>query len=245
MNLDFLASATLEDVAESKAVVRTGGQKKVRNPQGLAIRVFRTGEVYPSQELVDKFALEYAGKDAEHGYGFDVIDTDLFPSFKVAQRVILISPVKKAAGKVDLFGVTSYDKETGAPLASVMNQGAKTYGKDDLIPMIEEIYGIKFGTEEGQVEFLDLQLIANPATGEPWTTPREIAFIPKAISRGPNKGSVNTVRREKPQLYVLAPVSSTESNDSENAQSSDDQSAVNEANEILHSSEVAAEAATV
>lgn len=55
--LQFLKSAVVEEV---QATTRgTGGVRKERNPEGLAIRLFRSGAVYPSQALVDKFDLEY------------------------------------------------------------------------------------------------------------------------------------------------------------------------------------------
>lgn len=55
--LKFLNSAKVEEVvAPAKG---TGGVKKERIPDGLAIRLFRDGSIYPSQALVDKFNLEY------------------------------------------------------------------------------------------------------------------------------------------------------------------------------------------
>jgi hypothetical protein len=55
--LGFLKSAKVEQVPESAK--GTGGVKKDRTPEGLAIRLFKNGSVYPSQALVDKFDLEY------------------------------------------------------------------------------------------------------------------------------------------------------------------------------------------
>ena len=223
--LDFLATATVADVAE-KEVARKGGPRKQRNPEGLAIRVFRDGSVYPSAQLVDKFQLEYRHKENEvQGNAFDVIDTALYPTFQVGKRILIISAVDKTAPKNDLFGSVGYD-ETGVPLLSVMEQGSKTYGKDSLIPMIEEIYGIKFyvpavaakaadgdkpaveaQAEQAGVQFVDLELIANPATNEPWSLPngKTVTYIPKKVSRGDAKGTVSTIRRENPAYYAFIP----------------------------------------
>lgn len=204
--LDFLKTATISDVAETKAVHR-GGVRKQRNPDGgLQIRVFKDGSVYPSSELVSKFDLEYQPKDALlTGNGLDVVDTALYPAFKAQGRAILVSPVSRKEGKIDLFSSTGYD-EKGEPRASVLEQGAKTYGKDDLIPMMEVVYGIKFQEEQN---YIDLELVADPATGKPWSLPKGklVTFLPKAVSRGKDKGSISTVRREKPEFWALVPVS--------------------------------------
>lgn len=222
--LDFLLEATIEDVAEVKTR-GASGLRKQRNPEGLAIRVFRDGSVYPSQELVDKFNLEYGNKpngdEKATGNGFDVIDTALFPTFKAGKRILIVNPVAKAQPKVDLFGSTTYN-EDGTPKSSVLDQGNKTYGSKDLIPMIEEIYGIQFkkrvetegdGTTlpeptftEG-VEYVDMVLVANPATQQPWTLPagKTICYIPKKVSRGDDKGVVTTQRRETPFFYAFIP----------------------------------------
>lgn len=212
--LDFLNTVTILDVAE-KTTGRTGGPRKQRNPEGLAIRVFRDGSVFPSAELVAKFSLEYSNKGTEAGTrGFDVIDTQLYPNgIQVGRRILLVSPTFKTLPKVDLFGSTTYD-EAGAPKSSVLDQGSKTFGMDDLIPSIEEIYGIMFKKKvEGQdelsegEEFVDMLLVANPSTGEPWGLPngKQITYIPKKVSRGEAKGSVSTIRREIPQFYAFLP----------------------------------------
>lgn len=216
--LDFLAQATILDVAEKQPVARKGGPRKERNPEGLAIRVFRDGSVYPSLELVEKFGLEYTPKDITMvGNGFDVIDTQLFPQFQVGKRILIISPAQKSLPKVDLFGSTTYE-EDGSPKASVIDQGSKTFGADDLIPMIEEIYGLTFAKNataekdgvpavaavEG-LEFVDMVFVSNPATGEPWKAPKDVVYIPKKVSRGKDKGTVSAQRREKPELYAFLP----------------------------------------
>lgn len=55
--LGFLKSAKVEEVvAPAKG---GGGLRKERTPEGLTIRLFRNGSVYPSQALVEKFDLEY------------------------------------------------------------------------------------------------------------------------------------------------------------------------------------------
>lgn len=210
--LDFLATATINDVAEIKTAGAKGGPRKQRNPEGLAIRVFRDGSVYPSPDLVSMFDLEYANKPAEGqsvtGNGFDVIDTKLYPTFQVGRRILIISPVAKASAKVDLFASTTYN-EDNTPKSSVLDQGSKTFGSEELIPMIEEIYGIKFRRKDENegAEYVDMLLIGNPATQQPWMLPngKSVTFIPKKVSRGADKGAVTTTRRENPVFYAFLP----------------------------------------
>jgi hypothetical protein len=137
-----------------------GGVKKEWNPaSGLVIRLWKDGSVFPSQELVDFFQLEYSNALTEEqlaeikeglaekpfrGNGFDVIDSRDFPAFNLGdQRVLIIAPAEKDLPKVDLFSSVGYN-EDGTPKVTVMDQGAVTFGKDFLIPRIEEIYGIVF-----------------------------------------------------------------------------------------------------
>jgi hypothetical protein len=249
--LDFLTSATILDVAEHVTAKKIGGPTKERTPLGQAIRLFRDGSVYPSLELIEKFGLEYPkatvskqaiplpegsnpaaeqqfknvfsfGPQESQGFGFDVIDTDKASIFNFGRRLLIISPVSKAQPKVDLFASTVYN-EDGTPKASVIDQGAKTFGMDSMIPMVEEIYGVKFNRAakaatadetaiaaiEDGVEFIDLVVTAHPTTGLPWALPngKEVAYIPKQISRGKDKGTFSTVRRECPVFYALLPLS--------------------------------------
>lgn len=234
---DFLAGASIADVAETTAK-RVGGPRKDRNPEGLSIRIFRDGSVYPSTELVSKFNLEFVSAvkvgsnesanaegetkvksafkvEGDAGCGFDIIDTELFPAFKLpsGKRIILISPVNRKEGRVDLFASTTYN-EDGTPKSSVLDQGAKTFGTEEFIPMLESVYGIKFreaikDAPEGSpkftegVESVDLMLVADPSTGEPWK--KDVCFFPKKVSRGKDAGSYNVARREYVQMYALVP----------------------------------------
>lgn len=246
---------------EAKPRKAGGGSRKEWNPtSGLVIRVWKDGSIFPSQELVDKFDLGYrkqlpedelaalkeSNRKPDMGNGFDVADSQDFPTFKTPQRLLIISPVAKTEGKVDLFGSVAYrkvdeeDGKAGEPLISVMDQGTTTFGKDFLIPAIEEIYGITFfkpaiparpaveaKPAEGDqpevkgkdatpevpevpgVEYVDLVLIGQDGTeeSEPWTLEKgkEVAFLPKRVSRGEKRGDMTVVRRENPRMYVLYP----------------------------------------
>lgn len=147
----------------AQEVPKKAGPRKDRNPtDGLTVRIWRDGSVFPSEELVNRFDLSYRSKPTDEeaaaaktgaslpnpGNGFDVADSDDFPIFKVEQRVLIISPANRSQGKIDLFGSVGYNENDGTPLCTVMNQGATTFGKSFLIPRIEEIYGIKFSQPE-------------------------------------------------------------------------------------------------
>lgn len=154
---------TVSVIAQEEPTKRAGGGgvRKEWNPtEGLVLRLWKSGEVYPSQELIDEFDLEYRNALTEEqeeavkagtlekpamGFGFDVADTQEFPAFKVDGRFLIISPVPKdvKGGRVDLFSTVGYN-EDGTPKLKVFDQGLATFGKDFLIPRIEEIYGITF-----------------------------------------------------------------------------------------------------
>lgn len=235
--LSFLKSATVEAAVVAKK--GGGGPRKQRNPNPglLAIRLWWDGSVYPSQALVDKFDLEYregtiqeipakeaVGVEGTEGYkpatkatrktiteggnGFDVIDTKAWSQFKADGRMLLIAAVPKNAGKVDLFSSTTYD-EKGFPKSTVMEQGAPTFGKDTLIPMVEAIYGITLAKpEEGKEnkEYVDL-VVFEEAEGvnisEAFSVP--IMYAPKVVTRGADAGKPDYVRRDGATLYGFAP----------------------------------------
>lgn len=261
---DFLMSATILDVADSKKTpVST---KKNRTPSGLAIRVFRDGSVWPSLELVSQFQLEYPhaviSKEAiplpegshpaaepeyktvitvaEPGNGFDVFKSIDAAQFSAFGKMLIVSPVSRKAGKVDLFASTTYNKETGEPLSNVIDQGAKTFGADVLLPMIKEMYGLEL-TKEDEIDYIDLTFVANPATGQPWGLPagKTVTTVPKLVSRGADKGLLTMVRRENPSFYVLYPTSLIEAQNAAQAQTAVAQPVTQTTEEAAVASEVA------
>jgi hypothetical protein len=82
-----------------------------------------------------------------------------------------------------------------------MDQGSKTFGAEILLPMLREVYGVE-PNEEG---FIDLNLVANPATGEGWSFGDTPVYVPKVLSRGKVKGQKSVIRRENSVFYVLHP----------------------------------------
>lgn len=243
--LGFLQSAKVEEVQPQQKQQRVSKQ---RNPAEalLAIRVFANGSIFPSQALVDKFDLEYRDaairketlplKDGETiartknvydfpngvGNGFDLIDTRSWTiQWNASGHMLLLAATPKDAGKVDLFSSVAYDDKTGKPKVSVMEQGVQTFGKDVLVPAIEEVYGITFAKgeikdEKGTVvrpavdgvDYVDM-LVAEEVEGVNITArfSKDITFVPKKVTRGEHKGKSDYERREGVKLYGFVPAS--------------------------------------
>lgn len=221
--LSFLGKAAVENV--NIATKSTGVPKKQRNPNPtfLGFRIWSDGSVYPSQALVQRFNLEYPaatcnvvkdkdGKDknsfvvvGDQGNGFDIINTALWGQLTgVAKHFIAVAIAPKDSPKLDLFSATRYSSEAetlGKPLASVMDQGTATFGKETLLPMIEAAYGVK-PNEEG---FIDMQVITVEDGGINLRAENGVQLLPKVISRGEHKGKPDYTRRENVDIFMLYP----------------------------------------
>lgn len=232
--LEFLKDISIDESEIIKAAKKKGtggGRKKEWNPtHPYSIRLHKDGSVFPSEDLVELFDLEYrarpiataevngvseeeaqkATKWIQPGNAFDVFDSSEFPAFKSPQRFILANVVGKSAGKADLFASVTWNTETGEPENSVLEQGAATFGKSDLLGFVKDIYGIELNED---LPYVDLVLL--DSKGELKDTPpapfklagdKKIAFVPKKIARGEEKGKLTVVRREDPWLFVLYPL---------------------------------------
>lgn len=216
MSLDFLKQIKVEDVALPTKT--GGGRRKEWNPTITnAIRVWKDGSIFPSQQLVERFSLEYGSKPVEvekggpknkvSGNAFDIFESSNFPTLNTAnQNLIILNVTPKHVGKTDAFGSTSYN-EDGTPKTSVMDQGSATFGKDNLLPMLNKIYGI----EPGDKGFIDLVLLGTDGISAqvPFELPngKRVCMVPKEISRGNKAGEMTYARRESPIMFVLYPAS--------------------------------------
>lgn len=157
--LNFLSDIKLVAQEEQKPKVPARAKKDWNPTEGLTVRVWKDGSVFPSQQLVDQFDLSYRPQPTEEeiavakaagtvpytGQGFDVADSQDFPIFQTGgKRLLIISPAPRSQGRIDLFGSVGYNKKDNTPLYTVMNQGAATFGETFLVPRIEGIYGIVF-----------------------------------------------------------------------------------------------------
>jgi len=184
MDYSFLTSIKIVDTGRTKT-------PKSKSPEGLAIRVFADGSVYPSQELVNKFDLQYKHKDeAFPGNAFDVVDTANWKPMQAHPRMLMFGVTPKSAPKVDLFGSTKYSEE-GLPKANVLTQGAKD---ENLVELAKSLGWLT----EDQL-YTDLKVIVD----YPLNTEDGIAYIPKTISRGKDAGQTTYVRRENTTFYPV------------------------------------------
>ena len=226
MSLDFLKQIKIDETAipAAKKSSGGGGHRKEWNPTiELSLRVWKDGSVFPSAGLVERFELDYAPQpkvepptefpeadDAkptekwiQPGNALDVFSTVDFPAFQSPKPFILANITTKAAGRADLFAQVERD-EQGEPKTTVMTQGSNSFGKNDLIPMIKEVYGIEIGD---QVPYVDLVFIGQDGEKamKHFAVEKGFAFVPKTVSRGTEKGKPTVQRREDPWLFILLP----------------------------------------
>lgn len=198
-SLSFLSQVTISPVADTKVTVRTPKQYQ---PENADLRIFNSGAIFPSMALIAEFNLDYQAKGSDlPSFGFDVIDTAEMPSIVSPRRFIAISATPKSEPKVDIFGSTTYD-ENDAPKSTVATQGAATYGKETLLPLLKEVYGIE-PNEDG---FIDLIIHRDI----PFTSTNGIYRFPKTVSRGAKKGEIDYIRRENQTVFALIAVAPTE-----------------------------------
>lgn len=134
----------------------------------LILRVEANGSVYPSKALVAMFDLEYGNKGSNTGNGVDIFRSKDLLEFNVVNmnaempRALIFAVAPKISPSLDLFKTTGYNAD-GTPKASVLDQGAKTFGAKliraaiatykNLIPTLKE--------DVQKAGFLDLEIIQN------------------------------------------------------------------------------------
>jgi len=223
---DFLKTVTVNGTDKKKG---GGGRRIDRNPKQAHLRVYYDGSVYPSETLVATLNLEYDAKrpaeDAEpSGNGFDVyrsVDASHFISLGGNAKCIWISTVARTEGRIDLFGQAGYDKETGAVSASVLEQGSKTFGKDELLPMIKEVYGIELDKENKRhVDLVFVGADGAPGLLHPFkpSNGKTMVMVPKTVSRGKDAGTPTLQRRDEPSIFCLYPVDLIEGMEQESSE---------------------------
>jgi len=116
--------------------------------------------------------------------------------------LILAAISPKRSGKVDLFA-TCTTEEDGSPKLSVLEQGAATFGKESLLPLVASVYNA-VPNEEG---FIDLEFVEAYPLHQ--VVSNKIFMFPKRIVRGEDKGKLEYVRRENVSLFPLVPASAS------------------------------------
>lgn len=187
-NFDFLNN--IQPVEQEKTPRNNGRVATPKNPTGLRLRVFKDGAVYPSQELVDMFNLEYTNTDAvDSGNGFDVfssLDWIQLPKAnsdgEAITPVLFIASSSKDLPKIDLFGSCKLDN------TSVLTQGSK---RPELINKLREIYDLPVSETEDLL-FLDKNYVDLEIKQDVVVFPGLPAYyIPKKIIKGVNSGNMS------------------------------------------------------
>lgn len=195
MDFSFLKNTELTPIeVPAKKVGNNGRVAQERNPtNGASLRLFKDGSVYPSQEVADKYNLEYT-KD-KSGNGFDIFSSNDWSQYpKDAQPVMFISATAKSNPRVDLFGSA---REVNGELTSVMTQGSKTFGVE-LIKMIESTYNTTLFTEQKYVDLQIIEDISMPGSLN------GVSYIPKTVNKGEHVGMLTTERRDNAVINPLA-----------------------------------------
>jgi len=122
--------------------------------------------------------------------------TQIDEATRSARKLILVGISPKSASKVDLFNISKYN-EDGSPKMSVMEQGALTFGAENLLPMLEECYG----TTPNEDGFIDLCIVTGMNLAA--KVPNGIFLLPKVITRGKDAGKADFVRRENIAVYPM------------------------------------------
>lgn len=185
-NYSFLQNLVLVDTGRLR-------EPKINNPEGLAVRVFANGSVYPSIDLVAKFDLEYKNKDVpDRGNGIDVVDSTQWSVLANQPRTVLFGITPKGEAKVDLFASCRFNDD-GTPKSSVNTQGSLSTTLLDLV--------ISMGWLKEDQKYVDLKIVEE----YPIKTQNGIANIPKVLERGKKKGEESYERRENITFYPVEP----------------------------------------
>ena len=225
MDLSFLQDVKLEAVknvaTKSKATV-------VKLPEHADLRLFPNGRVYPSKEFAEAYKLEFMPKEilegqteptAVVGNGLEIFSSKdwgmIQGKLPEGVEIIFCAPIPKALPKVDMWASTKYD-EKNSPKASVFTQGANTFAKTRLVPMIASAYGIDWDT----TEYVDLKVDTTQIIGEP----SGLYHLPKIVSTGPHKGKADYIRRENLTIcpLIVADVKATAPTKAEETESAPD-----------------------
>jgi len=181
---DHLKNITLIDTGRVRP-------PKSSNPEGLTLRIFANGDVYPSKELVERFKLEYNSEDStQQSFGLDIVDSLEWTPTASMPRMILIGIVNKQEPKVDLFGTCRYNEDK-TPKSSVITQGPRS---EELLDLVRSL-----GYLTDEQKYCDLEFVVE----HPVTTQDGILYIPKTVARGANKGEKTYIRRENVSLYPV------------------------------------------
>jgi len=209
MDLSFLKNVEVKEVAVKAKAERV---KLEKFPiEGATFRVYKNGRIFTSPAVADEYSLEFSakeevvvpGKDSSEdttkevvaGNGLDIFSSENWQMIATPTPMLFVAIVPRQGNpKIDVYGSTSYE-EDGAPKRSIDSNTVSSFGKDILVPQLEEIYGINFE----EVDFVDLVMVTEYAI----EAPRGVFSIPKTVSRGDNKGDLVFVTRKNITVFPL------------------------------------------
>lgn len=156
------------------------------------------------QQPVTERKLDFSNDNSN---GIDIVDSNDWAQVKASwgnnPRLLLAGITYKRTGKVDLFAGCRYD-EAGEPVLSVMDQGSSTFGKNQLLPMLKEVYNVVPG-ERG---YIDLEIVESENLKG--IAKNGIFNLPKTVIRGEKQGTPTIARRENIDIFPLIPVEQPE-----------------------------------
>lgn len=147
-------------------------------------------------------------------FGFDVFTLNKWTQVaNVPEDVIVVGVTPRSESRIDLFDRCKF-QDNGQPVSSVMDQGANTFGKNFLLPMLLEVY--KMSPADHVNGYIDLEVETSINLAD--RVPNGIFMLPKVVTKGENKGKADYVRREGISIFPLVPVGYTEQEDVPDAQ---------------------------
>jgi len=209
MDLSFLKNVEVKEVAPKMRAERV---KLEKFPVGGAhFRVYKNGRIFTDPVIAGKYALNYGpkeeitipGKDTAKdkvklvpsGNGIDIFSSENWQMIATPTPMLFIAIVGRAGNpKIDIYGSTSYDAD-GEPTRSIDTNTVSSFGKNFLVPKLEEIYGIDFE----EADFVDLVM----NTEYQIEAPRGVFSIPKTVSRGADKGELTFLTRKDVSVFPL------------------------------------------
>lgn|SRR5690606_3907701 len=164
-----------------------------KNPTGVSLRIFRTGEVYPSEQLVKNFDLEYRAKGQHQGNGLDFFISTDWEFLKQYPAFLAMVVVPRSTKKVQVFQYCRY-ADNGTPKSSVMTQGVKS---QTLLDMVNKL-GFFDDPDKQYVDLVVQQAYKIESENG-------LYWLPRTITKGPTKGDIVYERRENVSIYPVLP----------------------------------------
>lgn len=203
MDLSFLS----EDINYPEELLVAKSKKRESTvysaPEGLAIRVYATGDVRVGKQLIEENLLDFQPKGAEmKGNGIDFVYSKKWSMFrelfttKKDLDILFFAFVPREEGYIDLFQRCKYQEETGEPIGNVA-EGTKSL---ELLAILTEMGVFAHGNyaelKKGEL-YVDFT-ISNAAVF-PYA---KYYNVEKIITRGENVGKFQNITRENVVYYA-------------------------------------------